>query len=389
MVLWPVRVQGETCAAEVAAAIRGFNALPAGGRMPRPDVLIVARGGGSLEDLWGFNDEMVVRAAAASAIPLISAVGHETDWTLIDLAADARAPTPTKAAEWAVPKYSELLEQTGKLGLRLGTAARRALDGMRAHLRAAVRGLPRRSDLLALPRQRFDAVDRRLGRALLANTRAHGMRLARCASRLQPRLLEGRLARTRDRLDALSRRATASLTRTTGPRRARLERIAGRLGLQPIVVRIARCNERAEVLASRARQSMLARVADHRRHLDGCAKLLASLSYQGVLQRGYALVRDSEGRTLRSAAQIAAGQLHRHRARRRSRRRAGALRRRERGRQAAAADARRAAAEERSAGRKPGLAVLTPLSSVSDPPGLTPWLYAKERFAQRCQTQRV
>ena len=308
VVLWPVRVQGETCAAEVAGAIRGFNALPVGGRLPRPDVLIVARGGGSLEDLWGFNDEMVVRAAAASTIPIISAVGHETDWTLIDLAADARAPTPTKAAEWAVPKYSELLEQTGKLGLRLGTAARRALDGMRAHLRASVRGLPRRSDLLALPRQRFDAVDRRLGRALLANTRAHGLRLARCASRLQPRLLEGRFARTRDRLDALSRRATASLTRMTGPRRARLERTAGRLGLQPIVVRIARCHERVEVLASRARQSLLARVADRRRHLDGCAKLLASLGYQGVLQRGYALVRDSEGRALRSAAHIAAGQ---------------------------------------------------------------------------------
>ena len=127
VILWPVRVQGDTCAAEVAGAIRGFNALPAGdGRIPRPDVLIVARGGGSLEDLWGFNDEMVVRAAAASAIPLISAVGHETDWTLIDMAADARAPTPTKAAEWAVPKYSELVEQAGKLGLRLGTAARRA-----------------------------------------------------------------------------------------------------------------------------------------------------------------------------------------------------------------------------------------------------------------------
>ena len=308
VLLWPVRVQGDTCAAEVAAAIRGFNALPAGGRLPRPDVLIVARGGGSLEDLWGFNEEIVVRAAAASAIPLISAVGHETDWTLIDLAADARAPTPTKAAEWAVPKYSELLEQTGKLGLRLGIAARRALDGMRAHLRAAVRGLPRRGDLLALPRQRFDAVDRRLGRALLANTRAHGMRLARCSSRLHPRLLESRLTHTRHRLDALGRRADASLARRIAPRRARLERVAGRLGPQPIVVRIARGHERVEVLAARARQS-LARVADHRRHLDGCAKLLASLSYHGVLQRGYALVRDGEGRTLRSAAQVAAGQL--------------------------------------------------------------------------------
>jgi exodeoxyribonuclease VII large subunit len=309
VVLWPVRVQGETCAAEVTAAIRGFNAFAAAGPLPRPDVLIIARGGGSLEDLWGFNDEIVVRAVATSAIPVISAVGHETDWTLIDLAADARAPTPTKAAEWAVPKYSELIEQTAKFGLRLGTAARRALEGMRAHLRAAARGLPRRGDLLALPRQSFDAVERRLGRALLANTRAHAMQLAGSTTRLTTRLLEARLVRTGDRLDALGRRAAASLARATGPRRARLERAAGRLSPQPIIERVARCHERLQALAARARRSVLARVGEHRRHLDGCGKLLASLSYQGVLQRGYALVRDSAGRTLRAARDIAAGQL--------------------------------------------------------------------------------
>jgi exodeoxyribonuclease VII large subunit len=308
VLVWPVRVQGETCGAEVAAGIRGFNALRPGGRIPRPDVLIVARGGGSIEDLWGFNDEAVVRAAAESGIPLISAVGHETDWTLIDHAADARAPTPTKAAEWAVPRHSELTEQTGKLALRLGTAQRRAIDGMRTHLRAAARGLPRRGDLLALPRQRFDAVDRRLGRALLANTRAHGTRLARCTSRLTLRLLEARLTRTRDRLDGFGRRANSALARRVAPRRARLERISGRLSPRPIVQRIARCDERLANLDRRARQCVLAQLAAHRRHLDGCAKLLASLSYHGVLQRGYALVRDSDGQALRSVAQIAAGQ---------------------------------------------------------------------------------
>jgi len=308
VVLWPVRVQGETCAAEVAAAIRGFNAMPPGGALPRPDVLIVARGGGSLEDLWGFNEEIVVRAAAASAIPLIAAVGHETDWTLIDLAADARAPTPTKAAEWAVPKHSELTEQTGKLGVRIAGAARRTLEAMRAHLRAASRGLPRRSDLLALPRQRFDAVDRRLGRALLANTRAHGTRLARCAARLQPRLLGAQLRQTRHRLDTLGQRASAALARRIAPRRARLERVAGRLSPQPIAARIGRCGERITDLGRRTRQSMLARIEAQRRHLDGCGKLLASLGYQGVLKRGYALVRDAEGGAVRSVAQVAAGQ---------------------------------------------------------------------------------
>ena len=126
VIVWPVRVQGETCAAEVARAIEGFNALPEGGKIPRPDVIIVARGGGSLEDLWGFNEEIVVRAAAGSMIPLVSAVGHETDWTLIDHAADRRAPTPTAAAEMTVPVRSEMAAQTGGFAR---TAARRRSCG--------------------------------------------------------------------------------------------------------------------------------------------------------------------------------------------------------------------------------------------------------------------
>jgi len=308
VLLWPVRVQGEACAAEVAAAIKGFNALPLVGPIPRPDVLIVARGGGSLEDLWGFNEEIVVRAAAASKIPLIAAVGHETDWTLIDLAADARAPTPTKAAEWAVPKYAELIEQSGKFALRLQTAAHRVLDAMRVHLRAAVRGLPRRQDLLALPRQRYDAIERRLGRALLENARAHERRLVRVASRLMPQLLHVRLDRTRERLASLAQRAAGSLTRSTGPRRVRLERVAGRLAPQMIGGRVTRSMERVDVLQARLRQGMLNGVGRHRRHLDGCAKLLSSLSYQGVLRRGFALVRDAQGMSVRSARQVTAGQ---------------------------------------------------------------------------------
>jgi exodeoxyribonuclease VII large subunit len=307
VLLWPVRVQGETCAAEVAAAISGFNALSASGPIPRPDVLIVARGGGSLEDLWGFNEEIVVRAAAASAIPLISAVGHETDWTLIDLAADARAPTPTKAAEWAVPKHAELIDQTGKLGLRLKTAAWRVLEGLRTHLRAAQRGLPRRQELLALPRQRYDAVERRLGRALLENTRAHERRLVRVATRLTPQLLRARIERAGTRLDGLSRRAAASLAATTGRRRLRLERLAGRLTPQTLADRVARRAERVAVLEARLRQGVLHALKQQRRHLDACAKLLSSLSYQGVLKRGFALVRDAKGRSVRSARQVASG----------------------------------------------------------------------------------
>lgn len=263
VIVWPARVQGEGSAAEVAAGIRGFNALRPGGRVPRPDVLIVARGGGSLEDLWSFNEDAVVRAAAESEIPLISAVGHETDWTLLDLVADARAPTPTKAAEWAVPKYSELAEQTQKLGLRRDIALRRLVEGMRAHWRAAARGLPRREDILAMPRQRFDSVERRLGRALIANTRAHHLRYARISSRLAPRLVSGRIERTRERLDAFSLRAARAFATS---------------------------------------------VKAERRKLDGLATLSRSLSYQSVLGRGFALVRDEAGRMLRRREGIAAGQ---------------------------------------------------------------------------------
>lgn len=262
VVVWPVRVQGEGSANEVANAIRGFNALDSGGPIPRPDVLIVARGGGSLEDLWGFNEEVVVRAAAASRIPLISAVGHETDWTLLDLVADARAPTPTKAAEWAVPKYADLIEQVETCGSRQRGTMRRFLSETRTHLKAAARGLPKLHDLIALPRQRFDAAERRLGRALLANTRAHAMRHARIAARLVP---------------------------------------------SPLARRIERGHERLETLANRAAQAIANRLERRRRALAGCEQLLRTLSYQSVLARGYALVRDDAGRMIRRVAGIVPG----------------------------------------------------------------------------------
>ncbi|MCA1259540.1 exodeoxyribonuclease VII large subunit, partial [Nitratireductor aquimarinus] len=136
VIVWPVRVQGETTGDEVSNAVAGFNALPEGGPLPRPDLVIVARGGGSLEDLWGFNDESVVRAVAASDIPVISAVGHETDWTLIDLVADRRAPTPTGAAEMAVPVKADLEASVARLSARLKGAVSREGDRKRQALQA-------------------------------------------------------------------------------------------------------------------------------------------------------------------------------------------------------------------------------------------------------------
>ena len=221
VLVWPVRVQGETCAVEVAAAIHGFNGLMRRASVPRPDLIIVARGGGSLEDLWGFNEEIVARAAAASTIPLISAVGHETDWTIIDLVADFRAPTPTAAAERAVPVRAELHIQVTSFGLRVMSCLRRLVEGQRTMLLALARGLPRRSEILALPRQRFDGVSARLGRALHANAHAHRVALARARPRGSGRISWRRAAQGgRERLRPprpLRRRALSRLGGAVAP----------------------------------------------------------------------------------------------------------------------------------------------------------------------------
>src|ERR1700760_2213854 len=210
VLVWPVRVQGEGSAEQVANAIRGFNALPENGRIPRPDLLIVARGGGSLEDLWSFNEESVVRAASDSMIPLISAVGHETDITLIDFAADKRAPTPTAAAEMAVPVRSELFVEVSTLARRVMVCWQRAQEGRRNELRAAARALPAAGDLLAIPRQRLDGAASALPRALKANTHAHFRRFAATSGRLTVRVLRGQIAQAGQHLTASGARLANS-----------------------------------------------------------------------------------------------------------------------------------------------------------------------------------
>ncbi len=299
VVVWPVRVQGETCAAEVAAAIRGFNGLLPGEKVPRPDVIIVARGGGSLEDLWGFNEEVAVRAAAESELPLISAVGHETDWTLIDLAADARAPTPTKAAEWAVPKHTELLERLLQTGERQRIAVRRGLESARDRLKAAGRGLPRRDALFAEPRQRLDRAEHRLATALVAFTNRSGLRLTRVVTRLSPRLLSARISGCREALAGFDNLGRQALMRTTSGRRVRLEGTVGRLRPSALRSRLSQSADRVAVLEARARQAFVNSHTSRRQRLASLTKLLQSLSYHGVLARGFALVRDQTGAMVR------------------------------------------------------------------------------------------
>lgn len=289
VIVWPVRVQGDTCGAEVAAAINGFNALGADGTVKRPDLLIVARGGGSIEDLWGFNDEAVVRAAAASGIPLISAVGHETDWTLIDLASDRRAPTPTGAAEMAVPVKADLEAFVSALAARLRAGSSRTLETARRNLVAARRGLASPDVILAGPRQRFDAASARLGRGLELAINRRRQLFAAIAGRLSRRQLESRLEFTAQRLNQSAIRLGSSLSLLAGRKRRDFGKVTARLNFRPL-----------------ARIALLSR-----QRLDSTWRLAASLSHENVLQRGFALVRDTSGRAITSATQLSPGDFFR------------------------------------------------------------------------------
>jgi exodeoxyribonuclease VII large subunit len=231
--------------------------------VPRPDLLIVARGGGSIEDLMAFNEEIVVRAAAESAIPLVSAVGHETDTTLIDFASDRRAPTPTAAAEIAVPVRTELLSQTMDFERRVLNCFTRGITTRRTHLTQLVRVLPRSDQLFAQPRQRLDVASDKLGSALRRNLQEHRRAFAEAAALLRPR---------------------------------------------PIRRHIIVCNERAGVLGDRLHRAQRTRLARLRAELENASRVLESLSYKGVLERGFALVRGADGRIRRRAEAVKAGE---------------------------------------------------------------------------------
>ena len=262
VLLWPVLVQGEGAAAQVAAAIRGFNRLKPGGPVPRPDVLIVARGGGSIEDLWAFNEEVVVRAAAESAIPLISAVGHETDTTLIDFASDRRAPTPTAAAEIAVPVRAELASTVMDFDRRLRLGMSRRLAERRRHLEGLARGLRGPRELLAMATQRLDDVGGRLGRALLALRGLKQQQLSGVAALLRPRLV-----------------------------------------LQPVAQR----QERLTVCSERLLRAERQLLRDAGQRFDRAGGLLEALSFERVLERGYAVVRRRGDVLIKKAAGIGPG----------------------------------------------------------------------------------
>ncbi len=261
VLVWPVAVQGEKCAPEVTRAIEGFNAMTAGGAMPRPDLIIVARGGGSIEDLWGFNEESVVRAAAASDIPLISAVGHETDTTLIDYASDQRAPTPTAAAELAVPVRAELAAWLAGMEERRVRALANGITQRGQRLRDLSRAMPNPADIVAMQAQRLDMIAGRLPRGLQAMAQGKRVHLAQKAAALRPQSLH----------QAISQKEQV------------LQRVAGNF------------------TNTSSRQ-----VERWRNKLDGLERLRQTLGYEATIDRGYAVVRDSEG-TLISTTKAASG----------------------------------------------------------------------------------
>jgi len=308
VVVWPIRVQGETCGAEAAAAVRGFNALEAGGPALRPDIIIVARGGGSLEDLWGFNDEALVRAVAASDIPVISAVGHETDWTLIDHAADVRAPTPTGAAEMAVPVKAELEACIVTFGARLSGASSRLLDERRKALRGASRAIPSLDQLLAMPRRRFDEAAARLGRALTAETTRKRATFEGCARHIVPGVLSRRLDRARDRLRVPSTALPRDMQRLIEQRRTTGGRCADKLSVRSIEQRIAGGREKTSGLCRRLDGAMAISIERRQRRPGEAYRLLKTLSYTSVLERGFALVLDGKDAPVKRAAEVKPGQ---------------------------------------------------------------------------------
>jgi exodeoxyribonuclease VII large subunit len=264
VLLWPVAVQGEGAAAQVAAAIAGFNRMAPGGRVPRPDLIIVARGGGSLEDLMAFNEEIVVRAAAGSAIPLISAVGHETDTTLIDHASDRRAPTPTAAAEMAVPVRLDLVADLGGKTARLAGGLSRLFSERRLRLAGLARGLPEPQDLIGAAVQRLDDRSERLRLAIGGRFAAAGQRLEVAAAGLRPAALAADVARARQRFGEVERRLPAAMARCLVAKADALDNFAGRL-------------------------------ATH------------SERHEAMLRRGYVMALDNKGRVVTEAAAVRPG----------------------------------------------------------------------------------
>lgn len=308
VLVWPVAVQGANCAPEVSRAIRGFNAMTPGGALPRPDLIIVARGGGSMEDLWGFNEEVVARAAAESDIPLISAVGHETDTTLIDFVSDQRAPTPTAAAEMAVPVRLELLSWVEEQQSRLVRALTIRVDQRGQRLRDMSRALRRPETILDGPRQRLDTMADRLPNALIRGVQLRRVALSEVAGSLRPSILSRALTQEERRLSVVSERLEPTLQRSVETKREALGRRTDRLNLRPIQRDLVAKSEQLQGLSRRLSEVGRLQTNGLRDRLVALDRLRETLGYKATLARGYAVVHgDGQVVTSKEAAEAATG----------------------------------------------------------------------------------
>ena len=309
VLIWPVAVQGTKCAPEVVRAIEGFNGFSRGGALPRPDLLIVARGGGSIEDLWGFNEEAVARAAAASDIPLISAVGHETDTTLIDFVSDRRAPTPTAAAELAVPVRLELLSWVGEQETRMTRSLGNMVTQRGQRLRDLGRALPRADTLLDGPRQRLDVLGDRLPAALIRNVQVRRVHLSERAGSLRPGTVRRGVDNERRRMDALASRLAPALLRSVTVQRTAFRARADRMQLRSLTVDVTRKREALTALSRRFAETAQRQVSTWYQRLEATDRLRETLGYKATLARGYAVVRDGDTLITTQKAAALAGAL--------------------------------------------------------------------------------
>ena len=294
VLIWPVAVQGDKCAADVAKAIAGFNTLTPGGTVPRPDLLIVARGGGSLEDLWGFNEEIVARAAAESDIPLISAVGHETDTTLIDFVSDQRAPTPTAAAELAVPVRHELLAWAEAQSARMSRALSNHLTTRSQRLRDLGLAFPKSETLFHYERQKLDHMSERLPSALFAFVQKQKMHLYDVSGTLRPSVAQSKVDSASSRFGLIEPRLKPALNRSFNMRTIELERISSRFVSRLVDRKINDSKDAYQLAAKNLSNAANQHVGGLKDRLTGLERLRETLGYKATLNRGYAVVRSGD-----------------------------------------------------------------------------------------------
>lgn len=300
VLVWPVAVQGQACAPEVARAIAGFNALSPGGALPRPDLIIVARGGGSVEDLWGFNEEIVARAVVASDIPLISAVGHETDTTLIDFVSDKRAPTPTAAAELAVPVRHELAAWLDGQGARMMQLLSQGITRRDQRLRDIARALPRADSLLDGPRQRLDRATEKLGPSLITGVQRRRVRLSEVAGSLRPATLTRRMQEHQRGVSNAQARLMPALHRVVQARRDQFAAQVRRFRPDTLRSENDRQRRRLDEVTARLSAAGARQISKWQREIDARSRVLGTLGYKETLKRGYAVVR-SDGQVVTTA----------------------------------------------------------------------------------------